>query len=187
VERTRLFPDPRIRSCRNVQRDGRRASSKSSANPAEASEVGARVLPENNKAGASWANPEDAVSKVFGLHRDGVFSSFALSEPVVELVAQLIAPDIDVFPVTVHLSRPQARGDSRGIRTRSIFPFEPPRPVVGVLAGRDGGHPRQRLPPRVARVPGRTDSHARAGSAAGRQPTAISKSSTTIWRAPSQY
>jgi len=100
-------------------------------NPVEASEVGARVLPENNKVGGAVANPEDAVSKVFGLHRDGVFSSFALSEPVVELVAQLIAPDIDVF-LSQFIFKTSGAWGQPWHQDSFYFPFEPPRPVVGV-------------------------------------------------------
>ena len=100
-------------------------------NRVEASEVGAKVLPENNKAGGVVANPEDAVSKVFGLHRDGVFSSFALSEPVVELVAQLITPDIDVF-LSQFIFKTSGAWGQPWHQDSFYFPFEPPRPVGGV-------------------------------------------------------
>jgi len=65
--------------------------------PELAQELGVKLVPENNKAGMAVSNPEDAMSKIFKLHRDGVFADFAHSAAVVDTVSELIAPDIDVF------------------------------------------------------------------------------------------
>jgi phytanoyl-CoA hydroxylase len=93
--------------------------------------VGARVLLENNKSGVAISNPEDAVSKIFRLHRDGVFSSFALSAPVVDMVSQLIAPDIDVF-LSQFIFKTAGAWGQPWHQDSFYFPFEPARPVVGV-------------------------------------------------------
>src|ERR1700722_20269291 len=47
-----------------------------------AARVGAKVGPVKNKAGVEVAHTEDGVSKIFMLHRDDVFSTFATSAPV---------------------------------------------------------------------------------------------------------
>jgi phytanoyl-CoA hydroxylase len=96
-----------------------------------AEDLAARVLPESNKAGQSVAHPEDGVSKVFHLHRDGVFADFAHDPAVVETVAALIAPDIDVFLSQFIFKTPGAWGQPWH-QDSFYFPFEPARPVVGV-------------------------------------------------------
>ncbi len=98
---------------------------------AAAAAIGARVTPENNKIGQVVPNPEDAVSKIFGLHRDGVFASFAVSPAVVDLVAELIAPDIDVFLSQFIFKTPGAWGQPWH-QDSFYFPFEPARPIVGI-------------------------------------------------------
>ena len=98
---------------------------------AAAAAIGARVTPENNKAGQEVAHPEDAVSKIFGLHRDGVFASFALARAVVDLVSELIAPEIDVFLSQFIFKTPGAWGQPWH-QDSFYFPFEPARPVVGI-------------------------------------------------------
>jgi phytanoyl-CoA hydroxylase len=97
----------------------------------EVAAIGARVTPENNKAGQVVANPEDGVSKIFGLHGDGVFASFAHATAVVDLVAELIAPDIDVFLSQFIFKTPGAWGQPWH-QDSFYFPFEPARPVVGI-------------------------------------------------------
>jgi phytanoyl-CoA hydroxylase len=99
--------------------------------PGLAEQVGARVLPESNKVGVPVANPEDAVSKIFMLHRDAVFASFATSPPVVDLVADLIAPDIDVF-LSQFIFKTSGAWGQPWHQDSFYFPFEPARPVVGV-------------------------------------------------------
>jgi ectoine hydroxylase-related dioxygenase (phytanoyl-CoA dioxygenase family) len=98
---------------------------------AAAKAIGAKVTPENNKAGQVVTNPEDAVSKIFGLHRDGVFASFAQSPAVIDLVAELIAPDIDVFLSQFIFKTPGAWGQPWH-QDSFYFPFEPARPIVGI-------------------------------------------------------
>jgi phytanoyl-CoA hydroxylase len=98
---------------------------------AAAAAIGAKVTPENNKAGQAVDHPEDAVSKIFRLHRDGVFASFAQAAAVVDLVAQLIAPDIDIFLSQFIFKTPGAWGQPWH-QDSFYFPFEPARPVVGI-------------------------------------------------------
>jgi phytanoyl-CoA hydroxylase len=96
-----------------------------------AQSVGARVVPENNKAGLTLAHPEDGVSKIFMLHRDDVFASFATSREVTDIVAGLIGPDIDVFLSQFIFKTPGAWGQPWH-QDSFYYPFEPARPVVGV-------------------------------------------------------
>jgi phytanoyl-CoA hydroxylase len=96
----------------------------------EAKAIGAKVAPEMNRLNQGVA-PEEAVSKIFGLHGDGVFATFALSSPVVDLVAELIAPDIDVFLSQFIFKMPGAWGQPWH-QDSFYFPFEPARPVVGI-------------------------------------------------------
>ncbi len=99
--------------------------------PALAHELGVKVLPESNKAGVAAAHPEDAVSKIFKLHRDPIFACFAHSPGVVDLVAELITPDIDVFLSQFIFKTPGAWGQPWH-QDSFYFPFEPARPVVGI-------------------------------------------------------
>jgi ectoine hydroxylase-related dioxygenase (phytanoyl-CoA dioxygenase family) len=96
-----------------------------------AREVGAKVVPENNKAGVAVVHPEDAVSKIFKLHRDDVFHAFATSVSVVDLVAELVSPDIDVF-LSQFIFKTSGAWGQPWHQDSFYFPFEPARPVVGV-------------------------------------------------------
>ncbi|HEY1830939.1 MAG TPA: phytanoyl-CoA dioxygenase family protein [Acidimicrobiales bacterium] len=89
------------------------------------------ITPENNNANKQVTNAEEAVSKIFKLHRDSVFADFALSAPVVDLVADLIAPDLDVFLSQFIFKMPGAWGQPWH-QDSYYFPFEPARPIVGV-------------------------------------------------------
>ena len=99
--------------------------------PGLAEELGVKVLPESNKAGVAVAHPEDGVSKVFKLHRDPVFARFAHSPGVVDVVAELVTPDIDVFLSQFIFKTPGAWGQPWH-QDSFYFPFEPARPVVGI-------------------------------------------------------
>ena len=99
--------------------------------PTLAEALGVIVLPENNKVGIEIDHPEDAVSKIFRLHRDSVFAEFALSPAVVDLVAPLIAPDIDVF-LSQFIFKTAGAWGQPWHQDSLYFPFEPARPVVGV-------------------------------------------------------
>jgi hypothetical protein len=99
--------------------------------PLLAEELGVRVLPESNKAGAAVEQPEDAVSKIFRLHRDPVFARFAHSPDVVDLVAELLAPDIDVF-LSQFIFKTAGAWGQPWHQDSFYFPFEPARPVVGI-------------------------------------------------------
>jgi len=99
--------------------------------PALAESVGVKLVPESNKAGMAVANPEDAMSKIFKLHRDGVFADFAHSTAVVDPVSELIAPDIDVF-LSQFIFKTAGAWGQPWHQDSFYFPFEPARPVVGV-------------------------------------------------------
>jgi phytanoyl-CoA hydroxylase len=85
---------------------------------------GGLILPEANRPGE--------VSKIFKLHRDHeVFRDFAIRDDVTRIVADLIAPDIDVFLSQFIFKTPGAWGQPWH-QDSYYFPFTPPRPVVGV-------------------------------------------------------
>jgi ectoine hydroxylase-related dioxygenase (phytanoyl-CoA dioxygenase family) len=89
------------------------------------------VLPEANLASSGALRPEDLVSKVFLLHRDEVFGAFARSPRVTDLVAELIAPELDCFLSQFIFKNPGAWGQPWH-QDSYYFPFEPARPIVGV-------------------------------------------------------
>ena len=91
----------------------------------------ALVLPEANLAGRQAAHPEDAVSKVFRLHRDPVFRPFSLSDPLCDVVGALIGSEVDLFLSQFIFKAPGAWGQPWH-QDSYYFPFEPARPVVGI-------------------------------------------------------
>lgn len=99
--------------------------------PDDAKAIGAEVRGESNKSGQPRAHPEDGVSKIFKLHRHDPFASFATSPAVTDLVAELIAPDIDVFLSQFIFKTPGAWGQPWH-QDSFYFPFEPARPIVGI-------------------------------------------------------
>jgi phytanoyl-CoA hydroxylase len=100
--------------------------------PELAEGLGAKVLPESNKAGVAVALPVDAVSKVFKLHRDTVFAAFAHSAEVVDLVSPLVgSDDVDVF-LSQFIFKTAGAWGQPWHQDSFYFPFEPARPVVGV-------------------------------------------------------
>jgi phytanoyl-CoA hydroxylase len=88
------------------------------------------VMPEPQDLGER-ENPEELVAKVFRLHRDGIFHDFATRTDVVDLVAELISPDIDCFLSQFIFKNPGAWGQPWH-QDSFYFPFEPARPIVGV-------------------------------------------------------
>jgi ectoine hydroxylase-related dioxygenase (phytanoyl-CoA dioxygenase family) len=54
--------------------------------------------------------PEDRISKVFRLHRDGVFEEFARDRALLRLVADLLGDDVDVFLSQFIFKNPGAYG-----------------------------------------------------------------------------
>ncbi len=99
--------------------------------PALAGALGVKVVPESNKVGVEVENPEDGVSKIFKLHCDAVFACFAQSAAVVDLVSELIAPDIDVF-LSQFIFKTSGAWGQPWHQDSFYFPFEPARPVVGI-------------------------------------------------------
>ena len=90
-----------------------------------------KLVPESNKAGLAVAHPEDAMSKIFKLHRDGVFADFAHSAAVVDTVSALIAPDIDVF-LSQFIFKTPGRLGAAVAPGLLLLPLRSGRPVVGV-------------------------------------------------------
>jgi phytanoyl-CoA hydroxylase len=88
------------------------------------------VLPEANLAGRD-GRPEELVSKVFRLHRDSVFEDFAHDPAVTDLVAELVAPQLDCFLSQFIFKNPGAWGQPWH-QDAFYFPFEPARPILGV-------------------------------------------------------
>jgi ectoine hydroxylase-related dioxygenase (phytanoyl-CoA dioxygenase family) len=99
--------------------------------PQLAESVRVKVMAEANKAGMEVEHPEDAVSKIFHLHRDPVFAEFAHSTAVIDLVSPLIAPDVDVF-LSQFIFKTAGAWGQPWHQDSLYFPFEPKRPVVGV-------------------------------------------------------
>jgi phytanoyl-CoA hydroxylase len=94
------------------------------------------VLPEQQADLAAraraGARPEDLVSKVFGLARDPVFHEFATSDVITDRVAQILGTDdVDVFLSQFIFKNAGAWGQPWH-QDSYYFPFDPPRPVVGV-------------------------------------------------------
>jgi ectoine hydroxylase-related dioxygenase (phytanoyl-CoA dioxygenase family) len=78
------------------------------------------------------ATPEELVSKIFRLARDPVFEAFAASDTVVDLVGQVIpAVDLDCF-LSQFIFKNRGAWGQPWHQDAYYFPFEPPRPVVGV-------------------------------------------------------
>jgi ectoine hydroxylase-related dioxygenase (phytanoyl-CoA dioxygenase family) len=88
------------------------------------------VLPEANLAGRDGL-PEELVSKVFKLHRDSVFEEFAHDPAVTDLVAELVAPQLDCFLSQFIFKNPGAWGQPWH-QDSFYFPFDPARPILGV-------------------------------------------------------
>jgi ectoine hydroxylase-related dioxygenase (phytanoyl-CoA dioxygenase family) len=88
------------------------------------------VLPEANIAGREGL-PEELVSKVFKLHRDSVFEAFSRDPQVTDLVAELVAPQLDCFLSQFIFKNPGAWGQPWH-QDSHYFPFDPARPILGV-------------------------------------------------------
>ncbi|HEY6471556.1 MAG TPA: phytanoyl-CoA dioxygenase family protein [Acidimicrobiales bacterium] len=99
--------------------------------PALAESLRVKVMAESNKAGVEVEHPEDGVSKIFRLHRDPVFAEFAHSGAVVDVVAPLIGPDVDVF-LSQFIFKTAGAWGQPWHQDSLYFPFEPRRPVIGV-------------------------------------------------------
>ncbi len=85
------------------------------------------------RANPGAVNPEDLVSKVFRLHRDPVFEDFARSEPVVDVVAELLGADLDCFLSQFIFKAPGAYGQPWH-QDSYYFPFTPETQVGVWLA-----------------------------------------------------
>ena len=88
------------------------------------------MLPEANLAGDA-GEPEELVAKIFKLHRDPVFAEFAADPRGHDLLVDLIGPSLDCFLSQFIFKNPGAWGQPWH-QDSFYFPFEPPRPIVGV-------------------------------------------------------
>lgn len=95
--------------------------------------VGRAVVMSEAKSLPSARRPEEQVSKVFRLHRDTVFAEFAHDDRVLDVVAELIGPAIDVFLSQFIFKNPGAYGQPWH-QDSYYFPFEPDHQVGVWLA-----------------------------------------------------
>jgi ectoine hydroxylase-related dioxygenase (phytanoyl-CoA dioxygenase family) len=92
------------------------------------------VLPEANLRDAAVANAEEAVSKVFRVHREEPFRAFATDSDLAEMVTQLLGTEreaVSCFLSQFIFKNPGAWGQPCH-QDSFYFPFTPMRPVVGV-------------------------------------------------------
>ena len=93
---------------------------------------GALVLPEQQADMADIAAPEDRLSKIFLLARRPAFHGFVTDPRLTAIVAELIGTDdLDCFLSQFIFKNPGAWGQPWH-QDSYYFPFDPPRPVVGV-------------------------------------------------------
>lgn len=90
------------------------------------------VLPEA-RALPGAERPEQQVSKVFRLHRDTVFADFAHDDRVLDVVCELLGPQVDVFLSQFIFKNPGAYGQPWH-QDSYYFPFEPDHQVGVWLA-----------------------------------------------------
>jgi hypothetical protein len=88
------------------------------------------ILREANLKGRP-GNPEELVSKIFGLHRNTVFADFAHDPAVTDLLVGLIGPSLDCFLSQFIFKNPGAWGQPWH-QDSHYFPFVPARPITGV-------------------------------------------------------
>ena len=95
-------------------------------------EQGRLVLPEANLQGCVGpdAPAEQRVSKVFRLHRDGVFHRFITSPEVLEVATALLGPEVDCFLSQFIFKNPGAWGQPWH-QDEWYFPFDR-HPQVGL-------------------------------------------------------
>lgn len=82
---------------------------------------------------AGAVHPEDRVAKVFKIHRDSVFESFAHDDRLVDLVCDLLGPEVDVFLSQFIFKNPGAYGQPWH-QDSLYFPFTPDHQVGVWLA-----------------------------------------------------
>jgi len=78
-------------------------------------------------------HPEDRVAKVFKIHRDSVFETFAHDERLLDLVGDLLGPEIDVFLSQFIFKNPGAYGQPWH-QDSLYFDFTPDHQVGAWLA-----------------------------------------------------
>lgn len=89
------------------------------------------VLPEAQP-GFTGDQPEDVISKVFRLHRRPAFASFLRSDGLLPIITSILGTeDVDCFLSQFIFKNPGAWGQPWH-QDSYYFPFEPPRPVVGL-------------------------------------------------------
>jgi phytanoyl-CoA hydroxylase len=93
---------------------------------------GALVMAEAKQL-PSARQPEQQVSKVFRLHRDPTFARFAHDDRVLDIVCDLLGPDVDVFLSQFIFKNPGAYGQPWH-QDSYYFPFAPDHQVGVWLA-----------------------------------------------------
>lgn len=95
--------------------------------------VDALVMPEAQPDfGSGKANPEDAIAKVFKLHRRSAFASFLRTPELLPIVTGLLGTgDVDCFLSQFIFKNPGAWGQPWH-QDSYYFPFTPARPIVGL-------------------------------------------------------
>ena len=91
------------------------------------------VLPEANLAG-NEGEPEELVSKIFRLHRDGVFHEWITSAAVTDIASSIVGPRVDCFLSQFIFKNPGAWGQPWH-QDSHYFLFGPDnggRPIVGL-------------------------------------------------------
>lgn len=88
------------------------------------------LLPEANLQGRE-GRPQDLVSKIFKLHRDGVFRDWITSASVTDIAADIVGPTVDCFLSQFIFKNPGAWGQPWH-QDSYYFNFAPARPVFGL-------------------------------------------------------
>ena len=98
---------------------------------ARAESVGQAIVTSETQPGFVGVAPEDFVSKIFRLHRQGPFRDLFADHRVTEILAEAIGPDVDCFLSQFIFKNPGAWGQPWH-QDSFYFPFEPARPIVGL-------------------------------------------------------
>jgi ectoine hydroxylase-related dioxygenase (phytanoyl-CoA dioxygenase family) len=90
------------------------------------------VLAESNLSNAEVTDPEQAVSKVFRVHREEPFRSFATRPDLRAIVATLLGTDLLACFLSQFIFKNPGAWGQPCHQDSFYFPFTPMRPVVGV-------------------------------------------------------
>lgn len=94
-------------------------------------DVAPAFVMRESQAGFTGSTPEDFVSKIFKLHRRGVFRTFLEDSRVAQILVDAIGLDVDCFLSQFIFKNPGAWGQPWH-QDSYYFNFEPARPIVGL-------------------------------------------------------